>query len=174
MLLLSLSFVAAPAFAEDPAAAPVPASAAVPSDVPQAAAAAPAAAAEAASKPAPAASNHKRPTAEEHFAQANLAHDGHLTLEEAKGGYRSIVRHFQDIDIDHKGYVTLDDIKAWRAVQRAARDARQTDNPLRPRSAFQQHTSAAMQRPIETGTTQIIPLPAPSPPEARAVPGTQP
>jgi hypothetical protein len=82
---------------------------------------------------------HKaRQTAEQHFAKANQAHDGHLTLDEAKGGYASIVKHFDEIDIDHKGYVTESDIKTWRAIRKTAR--RMTEEPdgqLRPRPAFQ-------------------------------------
>lgn len=65
--------------------------------------------------------DHKeRITWQEHFARANLAHDGHLTLAEAKGGYVTIARHFDEIDSSHKGYITEDDVKTWRAARRAA------------------------------------------------------
>jgi hypothetical protein len=64
--------------------------------------------------------HHARMTWEQHFVQANLAHDGHLTLEEAKGGYADVARHFDDVDAGHKGYVTEDDIRAWRVRRRAA------------------------------------------------------
>jgi hypothetical protein len=64
--------------------------------------------------------HHARMTWEQHFAQANLGHDGHLTLEEAKSGYATVARHFDDIDAAHKGYVTKDDIQAWRVRRRAA------------------------------------------------------
>jgi hypothetical protein len=101
---------------------------------------------------------------EERFSQANLAHDGHLTLEEAKGGYRTIAKHFQEIDTDGKGYVTEDDIRAWHALQRAshARPAH-SDDPLRPRNAY--HTTASQDaHPLNTGTTQTVTIPAPESP----------
>ncbi len=56
---------------------------------------------------------------EQHFEQANVTHDGHLTLEQAKTGYKSIARHFAAIDQDKKGYVTVDDIRAYNKTQRA-------------------------------------------------------
>ena len=62
-----------------------------------------------------------RMTWEQHFTQADLAHDGHLTLEEAKGGFPLVAKHFDDIDVDHKGYVTTNDIRAWRVMRKAAR-----------------------------------------------------
>jgi hypothetical protein len=61
-----------------------------------------------------------RMTWEQHFAQANVAHDGHLTLEEAKGGYALVAKHFDEIDADHKGYVTEDNIRAWQVKRKAA------------------------------------------------------
>jgi hypothetical protein len=64
-----------------------------------------------------------RQTWEQRFLAANLAHDGHLTLEEAKGGYPDVAKHFEDIDADHKGYVTENDIRTWRAMRKAARRA---------------------------------------------------
>ena len=71
----------------------------------------------------PPAQHHRRITWEQRFTQANMAHDGHLTLAEAKGGYVGIARHFDDIDAAHKGYVTEDDIRTWRAKRRAAHRA---------------------------------------------------
>jgi hypothetical protein len=62
-----------------------------------------------------------RATWEQHFTQADLAHDGHLTLEEAKGGFPLVAKHFDDIDVDHEGYVTTNDIRAWRVMRKAAR-----------------------------------------------------
>jgi hypothetical protein len=56
---------------------------------------------------------HKRLTMEQHFQQANVTHDGHLTEEQAQTGYKSIARHFAAIDKDKKGYVTEDDIHAY-------------------------------------------------------------
>ena len=61
---------------------------------------------------------HTRMTMEQRFAQANETHDGHLTEDQAKSGYRSIARHFAAIDKDKKGYVTLDDIRAYNKLQR--------------------------------------------------------
>jgi hypothetical protein len=87
---------------------------------------------------APGPAHHGRQTSEQHFAQANLAHDGHLTLEEAKSGYPSLVRNFDDIDVDHKGYVTEGDVRAWRVMRTAARRlAKPLEDRLRPRGAFQ-------------------------------------
>lgn len=62
-----------------------------------------------------------RHTWEQRFAAANLSHNGHLTLEEAQGGYPDVARHFKDIDVDQKGYVTEDNIRAWRVMRKAAR-----------------------------------------------------
>jgi hypothetical protein len=79
-----------------------------------------------------------RQTWQQHFTQANLAHDGHLTLEEAKGGYADVARHFDDIDVGHRGYVTQDDIQAWRAARRAAhRLTKPSEDKPVPRSAVQ-------------------------------------
>jgi hypothetical protein len=58
-------------------------------------------------------------TMQQRFAQANVTHDGHLTQDQAKQGYRTVARHFAAIDRDHKGYVTEDDIKAYLKAQRA-------------------------------------------------------
>ncbi len=86
-------------------------------------------------------SDHKpHMTWQEHFAQANLAHDGHLTLAEAKGGYAAIARHFDEIDSTHKGFVTEDDIKAWHATKRAAHQ------PMPPNAAEGQSHSSDEQR----------------------------
>ena len=58
-----------------------------------------------------AASSHK--TMHDRFAAANTTHDGHLTLEQAKAGYKSVAKKFDAIDKDHKGYVTEADIHAY-------------------------------------------------------------
>jgi hypothetical protein len=58
-------------------------------------------------------------TLHERFEQANVTHDGHLTLDQAKTGYKSLVRHWDAIDRDKKGYVTEDDIRAYYKTQRA-------------------------------------------------------
>ena len=77
-------------------------------------------------------------TWQQHFTEANLAHNGHLTLEEAQAGYAEVSKHFEDIDADHKGYVTENDIRAWRVMRKAAhRLMKQPEDKLRPRSAVQ-------------------------------------
>ena len=58
-------------------------------------------------------------TMQQRFEHANVTHDGHLTLDQAKSGYKSLVRHFSVIDQDKKGYVTEDDIRAYYKTQRA-------------------------------------------------------
>jgi hypothetical protein len=68
----------------------------------------------AASKPA-----HPHATMQQRFEQANVTHDGHLTLDQANAGYKSIARHFAAIDQDKKGYITEDDIRAFSKTQRA-------------------------------------------------------
>jgi hypothetical protein len=93
---------------------------------------------------------------EEHFAQANVAHDGRLTLDEAKAGYHSLVRHFPDIDATHKGYVTIEDLKAWRAQQRAARTGTHpTEGTLHPRPAYEPGLSAE-HRSFNTSAAQTV------------------
>lgn len=58
-----------------------------------------------------AASSHQ--TMHDRFVAANATHDGHLTLEQAKAGYKSVAKKFDAIDKDHKGYVTEADIHAY-------------------------------------------------------------
>lgn len=85
-----------------------------------------------------------RVTWQAHFAQANTAHDGHLTLDEAKAGYALIAKHFADIDADHKGYVTEDDIRAWRVMRRAThRLGHPAADLYKPQHAFQLHSPNA-------------------------------
>jgi hypothetical protein len=62
---------------------------------------------------------HTRLTMPQRFEQANTTHDGHLTLDQAKTGYKSVARHFATIDQDKKGYITEDDIRAYNKAQRA-------------------------------------------------------
>ena len=57
-------------------------------------------------------------TMQQRFEKANVTHDGHLTLEQAKTGYKSVAKHFSTIDKDKKGYVTEDDIHAYYKAQR--------------------------------------------------------
>jgi hypothetical protein len=82
---------------------------------------------------------HHRMTWQQRFAQANIAHDGHLTLQEANGGYPTMARHFKEIDADKKGYVTEEDVTNWHKLQRAMHHSNQgrTGDALRPRPAFQ-------------------------------------
>ena len=66
--------------------------------------------------PAPAtapAAHHARVTWQKRFEQANTSHDGHLTLEQARTGYKTVARHFMEIDVAGHGYVTEDDVRAW-------------------------------------------------------------
>lgn len=127
--------------------------------------AAPALAAPAPSAPAAVTHAHHRMSWQEHFAQANLAHDGHLTLEEAKGGYPTVARHFKEIDADKKGYVTEEDITNWHKLQRAMRHSNKsrTNDVLHPRPAMQRGTTEA--RPINTSTdTSMQPMMQPDAP----------
>jgi hypothetical protein len=111
--------------------------------------------------------HHTRLTIEEHFAQANLAHDGHLTLDEAKAGYPTVARHFQEIDVAAKGYVTENDLRAWHALQKAARRPRkEAANTMRPRNAF--HLTYPARQPLNTSTDSVVAAPARTPPKAAA------
>jgi hypothetical protein len=65
--------------------------------------------------------HHARKSAADHFADANTTHDGHLTLDQATSGYKSLAKSFSQIDVDHHGYITMDDIKAWKAAKKAAK-----------------------------------------------------
>ena len=56
----------------------------------------------------------------QHFASANVTHDGRLTREQAESGMPMVARNFDTIDIEHKGYVTLPEIRAFAAERRAA------------------------------------------------------
>lgn len=71
---------------------------------------------------------HPHLTMEQRFEKANVTHDGHLTLEQAKTGYKSVARHFSAIDKDKKGYVTQDDIHAYYKTQRALHHQSSADN----------------------------------------------
>jgi hypothetical protein len=78
----------------------------------------------------------ERQTWQQHFTGANVAHDGHLTPEEAKAGYPDLAKHFEDIDVDHKGYVTETDVRDWRLMRRTAhRLSKPSEDRLIPRSA---------------------------------------
>ncbi len=94
---------------------------------------------------------------EERFTQANTSNDGHLTIEQAKLGYKTVARHFQDIDTDGKGFVTENDIRAWHAMQKAARHNQGADDPLRPRPAFNRF--APDQRPTPGPSQTMLTTP---------------
>lgn len=68
---------------------------------------------------------HHRMSMTERFANANTSHDGHLTLAQAKVGYKSVVRNFTEIDATNKGYITEADIHAWRKAEHARNHAAQ-------------------------------------------------
>ena len=56
----------------------------------------------------------------EHFDSANITHDGHLTLDQAKTAHwTAVVRRFDKMDADHKGFVTPQDIYSEFARERA-------------------------------------------------------
>jgi hypothetical protein len=130
--------------------------------------------------PGPPPAHHVRLTWEQHFTQANLAHDGHLTLEEAKGGYALVAMHFEEIDADHKGYVTENDVRAWQAMRRAAhRPTKPPEEPLRPRAAFQSgcpdlRTVSATGSQTVTQTAAPASTAAPAPAVAAPAPATDP
>lgn len=89
-------------------------------------------------KPETAPAHHARMTREQHFAKANTAGDGHLTLEEAKSGFPLVAKHFHDIDVDAKGYVTVKDLQTWYAMRKVARGLRSLpDDAVQPRNAGQ-------------------------------------
>jgi hypothetical protein len=108
----------------------------------------------------PASDHHGRRSAGDHFADANLTHDGHLTLDQASSGYKSIAKSFTQIDVSHHGYVTLDDIKAWKAAKKAARLAAKhaaadaDEGVVRPGQAIQHWIGP---RALETSTDMIVP-----------------
>ena len=54
------------------------------------------------------------------FANANVSHDGRLTIDQAQAGMPMVARNFASIDVEHKGYVTLPEIRAFAAERRAA------------------------------------------------------
>lgn len=139
--------------------APAAASVVAPSSEPATAGAAPRAAA------------RPRPSWEQHFAQANASHDGHLTLDQAKLGYQIIARHFREIDLDGKGYVTEDDVRTWHKTQQAQRAARQStapqgDQALHPRPAihrtFKPQATDGTSEPMQPAASPAIPMIAPA------------
>lgn len=69
---------------------------------------------------------HARLTMQQHFDQANVTHDGRLTLDQAQTGYKTVAKRFDAIDQDKKGYVTIDDIRAYYKMQRTLHQATPT------------------------------------------------
>jgi hypothetical protein len=64
------------------------------------------------------------------FRDANVTHDGRLTLQQAQDAHMgAIVKHFAAIDRDNKGYVTLQDIHAWHHESQAARMGQAPGSP---------------------------------------------
>jgi hypothetical protein len=107
-----------------------------------------------AEEPAKADCHRARITWEQHFSQANVSHDGHLTPEEAKSGFPLVAKHFDDIDVDHKGYVTVNDIRAWRVMRKAAhRLTHPSEDKLKPRPAYQQRLD---QHPVSPRWTAAL------------------
>jgi hypothetical protein len=100
---------------------------------------------------------HTHMSWEERFTEANTSHDGHLTIEQAKLGYKTVARHFRDIDTDAKGFVTENDIRAWHAMQKAARHNQGAEDPLRPRPAFNRF--APDQRPTPGPSQTMLTTP---------------
>jgi hypothetical protein len=110
----------------------------------------------------PAAEHHGRRSAAEHFTDANTSHDGRLTLDQAKAGYKSVAKSFAQIDAGHHGYITMDDIKAWKSAKKAAKHAQEDTTGseggvLRPAPAVHR---GGTPRPLNTSTNLIVPMPA--------------
>lgn len=58
------------------------------------------------------------------FAAANITHDGHLTLDQARHAkWTQVVKRFAQIDVDNKGFVTEQEIRTAAAAARAAKPA---------------------------------------------------
>lgn len=104
--------------------------------------------------------HHARMTWEAHFAQANLAHDGHLTLAEAKGGDTLVAKHFDEIDTAHRGYVTEDDIRAWREQHKTTHRRTKTSSAKNPDAV----------QPTPAAATQAVVTPSDHPATPASVP----
>jgi hypothetical protein len=104
------------------------------------------------------AEHHARMTLEKHFTQANLSHNGHLTLHEATTGYPQIAKHFDAIDAAHKGYVTEDDIKAWRASRKASHRRSPSADAAKPVKMVQSGAVSPKTTPADGAGT--VPTPA--------------
>lgn len=110
----------------------------------------------------PTAASPARRSAADHFTDANTSHDGHLTLDQATSGYKSIAKSFGQIDVAHHGYVTMDDIKTWKAAKKAARLAAkhaasdESRGIVPPGQPIQRWLGP---KPTETSTDMIVPTP---------------
>jgi hypothetical protein len=83
--------------------------------------------------------HHTRLTMQQRFEQANATHDGHLTLDQAKAGYKAVARHFEAMDQDKKGYVTEADIHAYYKTQRALHHQAVSNNTSQSAATKQRH-----------------------------------
>ena len=97
---------------------------------------------------------HVKMTWQQHFAQANSTHDGHLTAEQAKTGYAALSKHFAEIDTGNKGFVTVDEVTTWHKEQRALHHPA-TPNPLKPHHAL--HHPTGGHPAVKVSTDQIVP-----------------
>ena len=99
---------------------------------------------------------HRRMSWQQRFAQANTAHDGHLTLQQAEAGYKTVARHFRQIDAEKKGYVTVEDVNNWHKLQRAMRHSHH-ERTLQPRPAMQQGVMQP-RRINASSTATVVPM----------------
>ena len=97
---------------------------------------------------------HTSVTWQQHFARANMAHDGHLTLAEARAGYTTLSKHFAEIDATGKGFVTVDEVNAWHKQQRTQHQTAPA-NKLRPRAAVHHPTNA--HPAVKASTHGVVP-----------------
>ena len=88
---------------------------------------------------------------QQRFEQANVTHDGHLTLDQAKTGYKSIARHFDAIDRDKKGYITEDDIRAYDKTQHTLHHQAATSRTGRTESVTPERISMRSDVGLEQG-----------------------
>jgi hypothetical protein len=114
-------------------------------------------------KASPPRQHHVRVTWENRFADANLAHDGHLTLAEAKGGDALVAKHFGEIDVTHRGYVTEDDIRAWREKHKGVH--------RHAKSLHAKHRGKAQETPVAATSAAPVAMPTDPPPPPAAMSG---
>lgn len=106
--------------------------------------------------------HHPRMTWEAHFGQANLAHDGHLTLAEAKGGDTLVAKHFDEIDTTHRGYVTEDDVRAWREKRKTTHRRTKTHSVTQTDAAQPAPVATAAQTPAAPSDHPAAPAGGPA------------